>query len=106
MNTLLKNIIIAIKPKIYLNEYGIEIKSKTIFKFEIIPDSKPAVSDSLINNDTVGAIKDNPIASSNPETTNKKEEKITANLWSAKISFVNAIILFLFLVLSNLSNQT
>ena len=32
--------------------------------------------DSLINNDTVGAIKDNPIASSNPETTNKIDEKI------------------------------
>lgn len=39
MNTLLNNIIIAIKPKIYLNEYGIEKKSNTIFKFEIIPDS-------------------------------------------------------------------
>ena len=45
--------------------------------------------DSLINNDTVGAIKDNPIASSNPETTNKIDEKITANLCSAKISLVN-----------------
>ena len=62
--------------------------------------------DSLINNDTVGAIKDNPIASSNPETTNKIDEKITANLCSAKISLVNENILFLFLVLFNLFNQT
>ena len=61
---------------------------------------------SLINNETVGAIKDNPMASSNPEITNKIEEKITANLCSAKMSFVNENILFLFLVLSNLSNHT
>ena len=39
MNTLLNSIIIAIKPKIYLNEYGIKKKSKTFFKFEIMPDS-------------------------------------------------------------------
>ena len=71
--------ITAIKPKIYLNEYGIKKKSKTFFKLTITPDlsDKP---ESLISNETVGAINDRPIASSKPEIINKKDDNITANL--------------------------
>ena len=76
---LLKSMITAIKPKIYLNEYGIEKKSKTFFKLTITPDLSD-IPESLISNETVGAINDRPIASSKPEIINKKDDNITANL--------------------------
>ena len=70
----------AIKPSMYLREYGIDKKSKPFFKFDMILDSLDVDPESFISKETVGAINDKPIASSRPEIINKIEDNIIANL--------------------------
>ncbi len=86
---LLNNIIIAIDPKTYLSEYGILKKSKTSLSFLIISVSE-LVPGSEINNDTVGAINESPIASRSPDIIKSNDEKKTANFLFANIFLENS----------------
>ena len=100
---LLNRMIIAINPKTYLSEYGIDINSKTFLKLFITPELTSPLS-SLISIETVGATRDRPIASNKPDIIINKTEIIIDNFLLENISLVKGIILLLLFSIFELLN--